>query len=57
MCNSGYVLASRHEAFTLAEPVHNGPTSEAWLEAARQHGAAIVTSICEIRYRRVSSAR
>ena len=24
LCNSGYVFASRHEAFTLAEPVPNG---------------------------------
>src|ERR1700694_475993 len=31
LCNSGYVFASRHEAFTLAEPVPNGPTTEAWL--------------------------
>ena len=47
LCNSGYVFASRHEAFTLAEPVPNGPTSEAWLEAARRHGAVIVAGICE----------
>ena len=25
----------------------NGPTSEAWLEAARRHGAVIVAGICE----------
>ena len=36
LCNSGYVFASRHEAFTLAEPVPDGPTSEVWLEAARR---------------------
>lgn len=42
LCNSGYVFASRHEAFSLAEPVPNGPTSEVWLEAARLHGAVIV---------------
>jgi N-carbamoylputrescine amidase len=47
LCNSGYVFASRHEAFTQAEPVPNGPTSEAWLEAARRHGAVIVAGICE----------
>jgi hypothetical protein len=47
LCNSGYVFASRHEAFTLAEPVPNGPTTEAWLEAARRHGAVIVAGICE----------
>jgi N-carbamoylputrescine amidase len=32
LCNSGYVFASRHEAFTLAAPVPNGPTSEVWLD-------------------------
>jgi N-carbamoylputrescine amidase len=47
LCNSGYVFASRHEAFTLAEPVPNGPTSEVWLEAACRHGAVIVAGICE----------
>jgi predicted amidohydrolase len=47
LCNSGYVFASRHEAFTLAEPLPNGPTSNTWLEAARQHGAVIVAGICE----------
>lgn len=47
LCNSGYVFASRHEAFSLAEPVSNGPTSEVWLEAARRHGAVIVAGICE----------
>src|SRR5262249_20269206 len=47
LCNSGYVFASRHEAFTLAEPVPNGPTTEIWEEAARRHGAVIVAGICE----------
>jgi predicted amidohydrolase len=47
LCNSGYVFASRQEAFALAEPVPDGPTSQAWLEAARRHGAVIVAGICE----------
>ena len=29
LCNSGYVFASRDEAFELAEPVDSGPTSRA----------------------------
>ena len=47
LCNSGYVFASREEAFALAEPVPDGPTTLAWLEAARRHGATIVAGICE----------
>jgi N-carbamoylputrescine amidase len=47
LCNSGYVFASRHEAFALAEPVPDGPTTQAWLEASRRHGAVIVAGICE----------
>jgi N-carbamoylputrescine amidase len=47
LCNSGYVFASRQEAFSLAEPIPDGPTTAAWLEAARRHGATIVAGICE----------
>src|SRR5262245_33724786 len=47
LCNSGYVFASRQEAFGLAETVPDGPTSAAWMEAARRHGAVIVAGICE----------
>ncbi len=47
LCNSGYVFASRQEAFALAEPVPDGPTTRAWLDAARQHGAVIVAGICD----------
>src|SRR5258708_8467875 len=47
LCNSGYVFASRHEAFTLAEPVPNGPTSEVCLEPARPPRPATLAAICE----------
>jgi predicted amidohydrolase len=47
LCNSGYVFASRPEAFALAEAVPEGPTTSAWMEAARRHGAVIVAGICE----------
>ena len=40
-------LGLRQEAFALAEPVPDGPTTQAWLEAARRHGAVIVAGICE----------
>jgi predicted amidohydrolase len=47
LCNCGYVFASRQEAFGLAEPVPSGPSTQAWSEAARSHGAVIVAGICE----------
>jgi predicted amidohydrolase len=47
LCNSGYVFASRHEAFALAEPLPDGPTTKAWQEAAGRHGAVIVAGVCE----------
>ena len=47
LCNSGYVFGSRHEAFALAEPLPDGPTTNAWLEAARRHDLVIVAGICE----------
>ena len=47
LCNSGYAFASRQEAFALAERIPDGPTTQAWLEAARQHGAVIVAGVCE----------
>jgi predicted amidohydrolase len=47
LANSGYVFASRAEAFDLAEEVPDGPTTAAWAERARAHGLHIVAGICE----------
>jgi len=47
LCNSGYVFQTRDEAFALAEPIPDGPTTAAWLAAAKRHGATIVAGICE----------
>jgi N-carbamoylputrescine amidase len=47
LANSGYVFATREEAFSLAEPVPAGPTTQAWMEAARRHGIVIAAGICE----------
>lgn len=47
LCNSGYVFESRAEAFALSEPVPDGPTTQTWAAAAKQHGAIIVAGICE----------
>src|ERR1700692_4873948 len=45
LCDSGYVFASRHEAFTLAEPVPSGPTSEAWLAEIRSAEEVILPQV------------
>lgn len=47
LANSGYVFSSRAEAFALAEPVPDGPTTQAWIDAARQHGIHIAAGIAE----------
>lgn len=47
LANSGYVFASREEAFALAEPVPDGPTTQTWSEAAARHGLHIVAGISE----------
>jgi predicted amidohydrolase len=47
LANSGYVFASREEAFALAEEVPHGPTSQAWMDVARRHGLHLVAGINE----------
>ena len=47
LANSGYVFATRDEAFALAEAVPGGPTTEAWLEASNRLRMVIVAGICE----------
>ena len=47
LCNSGYVFETREEAFALSEPVPDGPTTEAWSEAAARHGLHLVAGINE----------
>jgi N-carbamoylputrescine amidase len=47
LCNSGYVFASREEAFELSEPVPDGPATKAWSEAAARHGLHVVAGISE----------
>ena len=47
LTNSGYVFATREEAFSLAEPVPGGPTTDAWMEVARRHGIVVAAGICE----------
>ncbi len=47
LANSGYMFSTRNEAFALAEPVPNGPTCEAWAEAAHRLGVHIVAGLSE----------
>jgi len=47
LANSGYVFASREEAFSLAEAVPHGETTQAWLEAARRLGIYVIAGIAE----------
>ena len=47
LCNSGYVFETRAEAFALSETVPDGPTTQAWIKAAKRHDAIIVAGICE----------
>jgi N-carbamoylputrescine amidase len=47
LANSGYVFASREEAFALAEEVPHGPTSQAWMDVARRHSLHLVAGINE----------
>jgi N-carbamoylputrescine amidase len=47
LCNSGYVFATREEAFALAEEVPAGPSCHAWAEIAARRGIHIVAGIAE----------
>lgn len=47
LANTGYVFESRNEAFSLAEELPGGATSDAWSEAARRLGVYIVAGIAE----------
>jgi N-carbamoylputrescine amidase len=47
LCNTGYVFETREEAFSLAESVPDGPTTHAWMQAAKQHDLFVVAGITE----------
>ena len=47
LCNSGYMFATREEAFDLAEPVPGGASCESWMAAARKYELFIVAGITE----------
>ena len=47
LCNSGYIYNSREEAFACAENVPDGPTTKAWLNAAKERNIYICAGITE----------
>lgn len=47
LTSSGYVFASREEAFSLSEPVPGGPSVQAWSAAARRLNLHIVAGVNE----------
>lgn len=47
LCNTGYAFNSRDEAFSLAEPVPGGPSTEAWIVKARERQAFLCAGIAE----------
>lgn len=47
LCNSGYMFATREEAFKLAEEIPTGPTAQAWMEIAASRDLYIVAGIAE----------
>jgi N-carbamoylputrescine amidase len=47
LCNSGYVFKSRAEAFELAEPIPDGPTSQQWMRIAHERNLYVVAGIAE----------
>jgi len=47
LCNTGYVFESRLEIRALAEEIPDGPSTQAWMEAARRLDMHIVAGITE----------
>jgi N-carbamoylputrescine amidase len=47
LASSGYAFSSRQEAFSLAEAVPDGPSTQAWMEVARQRSLYIVAGVAE----------
>jgi predicted amidohydrolase len=47
LANTGYMFESREEAYALAEPVPEGPSSRAWIELAERRGIYLVAGIAE----------
>ncbi|MCK0198751.1 nitrilase family protein [Ancylobacter sp. 6x-1] len=47
LCNTGYMFETRAEAFSLAEPVPEGPSTKAWADVAARRNLIIVAGLAE----------
>ncbi|WP_426207401.1 nitrilase-related carbon-nitrogen hydrolase, partial [Pseudomonas sp. TSPC2-1] len=47
LCSTGYIFQSREETLALSERVPEGPTTNAWVEAARRLEVTIVAGLVE----------
>jgi len=47
LAKTGYVFASREEAFEFTEKIPDGSSTQTWIEAARRHDITIVAGIAE----------
>jgi len=47
LCNTGYVFETREEAFDAAESIPDGPSVNAWMDAAAKHRVTIVAGTAE----------
>lgn len=47
MASTGYFFKDRNELWSFAEPVPDGPTTQRWIELAKQHDAYIVAGLPE----------
>jgi N-carbamoylputrescine amidase len=47
LASTGYSFDTREEAYAHAEPLPDGPTCTAWINAAREHDVYIVAGIAE----------
>jgi len=48
LCNTGYVFNTREECFSLMEKVPEGPTTQAWMEIAKERGVYISGGLGEM---------
>jgi predicted amidohydrolase len=48
MCNTGYMFNTRAEAQEVAEKIPEGPTTQAWIKAAKERNIYIVAGIGEL---------
>jgi len=56
LCNTGYIYNSREEAYAMAEPVPEGPTTQQWIKMAKKYDAYICAGITEREENRLYNA-